>query len=125
MAEVMMKFSGEQDTSKSGVIGFNDVGIDKLILDIYSKMEKIKENLDQLSIIVEKSNAYFNSLNADLFNKKYDNFKVNYETFIKRISLYSSILLELKKRSDNKTSEMLAYIDVEKNALAGNDSGGN
>lgn len=96
------------------IYGYNFDTMDNLILDIYTKMERIKKNLDQMSTIVENCNACFNSVNMDLYNKKYDNFKINYKTFVDNINYYADNFLFVKKKNNENLSQNLTFIDVEK-----------
>ena len=107
----------EYGVVNSDIYGYNFDAMDNLILDIYTKMERIKKNLDQMSTIVENCNACFNSVNMDLYNKKYDNFKTNYKNFIDNINYYADNFLFIKKKHDANLSQMLTFIDIEKTEL--------
>jgi len=93
--------------------GFVDSQMENLVMESCDRIERIKKNLDQLSIAVENSNAYYNSLNADLFNKKYDNTKINYKSLVDRMNSLLGILMYVKRKNDETTNEMLSYIKIE------------
>lgn len=93
--------------------GINEEKLNKLILDIYDYSEKINNTLNSISDLVMKTKDYYNSKEAELYRKKYDDYKTNYVNIIKNINSYADDLLTLKRKYINFDVEMKNKVSLQ------------
>ena len=93
--------------------GINEEKLNKLILDIYDYSEKINNTLNHISEIVMKTKNCYNSKEAELYRKMYDDYKTNYVNIIKNINSYADDLLTLKRKYINFDVDMKNKVSLQ------------
>lgn len=79
------------------VSGVNEAGIDKLALEIIDYADKLNKVFNQLQILVDNTNSYFNSESGDVFRKNMKIHSENYKVLNQNILNYASDFVKVKE----------------------------
>jgi len=88
------------------VSGINEIGLDKIALEVVESADKINKILNQIQLLVDGTNSYFLSSSGDEFRKKMSDQASYYQTMNQNILSYASDFVNLKKYYQVKVFEV-------------------
>ena len=87
------------------VSGINEQQLVGIINKINFNIEKLDKRFQQVNEIIYNTNFHYKTESADLFRKKYDDFKMNYDIIKKNLLSYvddlNNLIIKYKKFETN------------------------
>lgn len=80
----------------NNIVGINEDGINKLIIDIYNTLESIHKTFQGIDDIIKRSDECFRLESGDKYREKYNSLVVFIEKIYKDIINYINILNNVK-----------------------------
>ena len=80
----------------NNIVGINEDGINKLIIDIYNTLESIHKTFQGIDELIKRSNECFRLESGDKYRDKYNSLVVSIENMYKNIINYINILNNVK-----------------------------
>lgn len=87
------------------VSGINEQQIVAVINKITSNIEKLESRFEQIDSIISNTNAHYNAESADVFRKRYNDFRLNYDVIKTNLLSYvedlTHLIIKYKKLETN------------------------
>ena len=91
--------------------GINKDKVDKLIKDIYSYYDRIKEILNEVESIMDDTKNNYKSETADYIRNEFQQYKDNFYTVGKNILSYADDMEKVKKDYAGRVDTAVTYIN--------------
>lgn len=98
--------------SDSKILAINEDNLKTMILDIYEYRDRVSKILEEAQILVKAIKSFYNSEDGIEFINKFNDFSLNFPTFLNNIESYAEdleLVLDSYKTATTQTIDLFSF----------------